>query len=208
MIGQTGVVPYVTLHGGGGFAGSVDLQAIYDRHYAMKLKVKVFAVQYLLAGSVYGDAPESTCKWPDGQGGEVEYPIPATEGKWCSADESANCTLAALRYIHENADKYGVDKTKVVVDGCSGGGYAASMACGRMAVLGESNLVKLVIIAHAATPGSYIGKKASDFKNDITKVGLSDCGFLGNAFAVDFDKQWKEKDPVLFPQQGSEYFQK
>ena len=53
-----------------------------------------------------------------------------------TADEMANGVCAVVRYIHENADKFGVDASKLVVDGISGGGLASAAMCGRLAVLG------------------------------------------------------------------------
>ena len=167
--------------------------------YALKLNVVVFAVSYPLAGSTYGDAPESSVKYPDGQGGEVEMTIPATEGKWCSADECANSVLAGIRWIHENADKYCVDKSKLILDGTSGGGYIMGMACARSAVLGESHLIKVAIMSQGTNPGYYILKKKEEM-TDIGKTGLMDAPFAAQAFAIDHDNQWKNKDPVLFPQ--------
>ena len=130
----------------------------------------------------------------------MEMTIPATEGKWCSADESANCILAAIRYIHEKADSLCVDKSKLILDGCSGGGYAVGMACGRLAVLGESNLVKVALMSMAVNPGYFMFKKKEDFKRDITKICLIDGPFVAEAFSTDLQAQWKAKDPVLFPQ--------
>ena len=44
-----------------------------------------------------------------------------------------NGILASVRYFKENAAKYGVDPSKLVLEGTSGGGYAVSAACGRLA---------------------------------------------------------------------------
>ena len=72
-----------------------------------------------------------------------------------TADEMANGVCAVVRYIHENADKFGVDASKLVVDGISGGGLASAAMCGRLAVLGQSHLVKLAIISNGCCPGYY-----------------------------------------------------
>lgn len=59
--------------------------------------------------------------------------IAAYKGRYATADEMTNGILASVRYFKENAAKYGVDPSKLVLEGTSGGGYAVSAACGRLA---------------------------------------------------------------------------
>lgn len=80
----------------------------------------------------------------------------------------ANGIIATVRYVHEFADKFGVDASKLFMEGISGGGYAVSVTCARLAVLGESNLINVAIISQPVSPGYYIGTKKEDMPNAVT----------------------------------------
>lgn len=102
----------------------------------------------------------------------------------------ADALIACIKHVHDNADKYGVDASKVTIEGVSGGGYAVAAVCGRLAVLGQSNLVKLAIITHGVTPGFYFAVKKEDMMNDEARMAFYDGPFVVHGYATDFDKQW------------------
>ena len=108
----------------------------------------------------------------------MEVPMPGYEGRLATADEMANGLLASVRYIKENGEKYGVDPSKIVLEGCSGGGYAVSAACGRLAKLGESSLVKVAIIIQPVAPGYYHSTKKDDMPDNMTKMALYDGPYV------------------------------
>ena len=158
----------------------------------------------MLAATNYGATEESTMKMPDGKGGEMEATIPSYPGRWATADDLANGVIATIRYVHENGEKFGIDPSKIVLEGLSGGGYVMAAVCGRLAVCDESNLVKLAISNCACAPGWYLStpKEEINKKNEV-RMGADHSPFIARAYAYDFDKQWKEKDPVLFPHEAS-----
>ena len=201
--GKKNLVPYFCMHQGGAIGGSPDLNKPFACHYAVTLQCVAFNPTYMLAGTAYGETPEIQMKVPDGQGGETEMKLPAYPGRQATGDEMANGIIATIRYVHENCEKWGVDAKKVVVEGISGGGYAVAAMCGRLAVLGESHLVKLAISNCGVTPGFFlppIKKKLAP----CVEMAFYDGPYIVKAYSTDFDKQWKEKDPVVFPHEASE----
>lgn len=115
----------------------------------------------------------------------------------------ANGLIATVKYVHENSKKFGVNANKLVVEGISGGGYALAAMCGRLAVTGESHLIKLAIPNCGVTPGYFISTKKEDMPPFVS-MALYDGPYIAHAYATNFEKQWKEKDPVLFPHEASE----
>ena len=83
----------INAHGGGAIAGSPDLEAPLCNYLAVKNRVVVFNVAFRLAGS----------------GAKVH--------------QAAGDIVTAIKYIRDNAPKYGVDSSKICLYGCSGGGY-------------------------------------------------------------------------------------
>lgn len=122
---------------------------------------------YMLAGTKYGD--------------------PA---KLATAEEMADGLIATIKYVHENADKFGVDASKIVIEGISGGGYAVAAVCGRLASLGQSNLVKVAISTQGVTPGYYFAVKKEDMPNEEARMCFYDGPFVARSYATDIDKQW------------------
>lgn len=55
-------------------------------------------------------------------------------------------SYAALKWLHANAEKYGVDKSRIGVMGCSGGGWIASGLSYHLAKNDESSLVKTMFL--------------------------------------------------------------
>ena len=51
----------------------------------------------------------------------------------------------AIKYVYQNNEILGVDKNKIAIQGCSGGGYVVTCVSGMLAQLNESYLVKLLI---------------------------------------------------------------
>lgn len=93
---------------------------------------------------------------PDEQGNEMEMTVPGYSGRWATADDMANGVIAGIRYVHENSDKLGVDASRLVMEGLSGGGFVLAAVCGRLAVLNESNLIKLAISNCSCDTGWYV----------------------------------------------------
>lgn len=74
------------------------------------------------------------------------------------------------------------------MEGGSGGGYAISAVCGRLAMLGQSNLVKLAVLTQAVDIGYYFAVKKEDMPTEEAKMCFYDAPFVGHGYASDFDK--------------------
>lgn len=62
-----------------------------------------------------------------------------------TAQELGCEVVSAIKYVIDNCDEFGINPNKIVLHGCSGGGWAVTVACATMAVNDESHLVKLAI---------------------------------------------------------------
>jgi len=58
---------------------------------------------------------------------------------------SLDC-YAALKWLHENAQKYNVDRTRISTIGASGGGFVSAVLAKILAERNESHLVKTVFL--------------------------------------------------------------
>ena len=63
----------------------------------------------------------------------TKYGIP---GRLSTAQEMADGIIATVKYVHQNANTYGVDASKIIMEGVSGGGYAIAAVSGRLASTG------------------------------------------------------------------------
>lgn len=119
----------VNAHGGGGIAGSPELEAPLCCYIAVNNKVVVFNVAYRLAGS------------------------------GAKANQMAGDIVAAVTHIRDNAASLGIDKDKICLYGCSGGGYAQSAACSLLAKKKQSSTVKLAILNMYVAPAYFYTDK-------------------------------------------------
>lgn len=53
--------------------------------------------------------------------------------------------VRAIKHVYENAEIYGVDKSKISLSGDSGGGLVALAAATQLVKRGESGLIKLFL---------------------------------------------------------------
>ena len=72
----------------------------------------------------------------------VDYRL-APEAK---APGGASDLATAIRHVHDNAEQLGVDNTKIVVMGQSGGGYTVLGATRLLIEQEQQNYVKLLIL--------------------------------------------------------------
>lgn len=167
--GTTGNIALVEVHGGGCLGGSPEINKRIACYWAKKMNCVVF---------------------------NPAYPLVDTGKK---ALDVSRAILAAIRYVNKNAATYGCDSSKVLIHGSSAGGFAVSSACSLMAQNNESHLVKLVIL-NCPQPFNWFYKTPKDemkakLYRDAKDFNVTIC----KGYATDFDKQWAEKDPFLFP---------
>jgi len=71
--------------------------------------------------------------------------------------------VTVVKHLFAKASVYGIDPNKIVLNGVSGGGYAVSAACSKLALLGESKLVKLAILNQYIAPAYHF----TDLKTEM-----------------------------------------
>jgi len=125
----------------------------------------------------------------------------APDGK---VDELARGIVRDIKHIIKYADNYGIDASKVVLHGCSGGGWAVTVGCSQLAVNNESNLIKIAVVNMFVQPAWYIKTPIDEMPTVLSKCPSYDAPFLVKSMATDFKKQWEEKDPILFPTEAKD----
>lgn len=65
----------------------------------------------------------------------IEYRLAGsyTNEKLNTAEGMATDIITVIKYVLRNRNKYKIDPHKTILQGGSGGGYAVSTACGKMA---------------------------------------------------------------------------
>ena len=112
--------------------------------------------------------------------------------------------VTVVKHLFAKASLYGIDPNKIVLNGVSGGGYAVSAACSKLAQMGQSNLVKLAILNQYVVPAYHFTDRKEDMPHKQARQAQYDCPYMAKALATNFDKQWAERDPVLFPTMASD----
>ena len=114
---------------------------------------------------------------------------------------------AAIKYIIENADKFNIDKSKIVIGGSSDGAYLAVGVAMELAKRGESNLVRMVNVV-SPTSSNIFHKMKFEEMNEIEKrsyevlKGFSSCIATGK-WDVNNHEEYLE-DPYVFPNEMSD----
>lgn len=157
--GTKGNVAIIELHGGGGIGGSPDLSARPASHMARSLNCIVFNPEYTLAAK---------------GGGKIT--------------DLSNDLYSVLKEVINSADKYGIDKDKIVVHGNSGGGWACTVLSATLAVKNESHLIKFAIANQFVNPAWYIKTDKKKVTNSIVKQCYYDGPIVAQALAVNFDQ--------------------
>jgi len=119
------------------------------------------------------------------------------------APENGNkgCTdvYATLKYVYENAEKLGIDKTRIGMEGQSAGAHHVLNACNLMAQNGETGMCKM-IITEVGMFTSVLFSSEKDWKNEELEVGPN-LHFQHKALVGDeYKKCIENKDEMLFPE--------
>jgi len=96
--------------------------------------------------------------------------------------------VSLIKWMHDNASELGIDTKKIILFGCSGGGYVASAACSKLALANESHLIKIAILCQYMTPAYYLTEKREDMPRREVSDALYDAPFAARAYATDIDK--------------------
>ena len=100
-----------------------------------------------------------------------------------------------IKYVQENAENLGIDSSKIVIGGESGGGYICLGAMVMLAQKNEGDLVKVAIPAIAMTDDyTFSDPACMTIEEKEHNEGMRKTWKL---IANDFEKQ--KSDPLLFP---------
>jgi len=104
----------------------------------------------------------------------------------------------AIKYIYNNAEKLGVDKEKIIIQGCSGGAYVLAGVSSMLALKNESGMVKLLIDEQIMCPEYFVMHEKDEMDPYYAICKYDQIGYA-NMAAEDVQKQIQGKDPVMFP---------
>ena len=101
-----------------------------------------------------------------------------------------------IKYVVANADSLGVDSTRIVIAGMSGGGMICMGAAYELAKNDEEKLVKQMWL-HCPMLSHGLGSVPYDSLNSYEKLGFCDIRNFYQMLATDLDNQ--QGDPQLYP---------
>jgi len=80
-----------------------------------------------------------------------------------------------------------IDPNKIVLHGCSGGGYVVGSVCSKLAIMNEGHTIKLGIMNCSSDPAYYIKTKKEDMPFVQVKDGTFCTPYIAYAYASNFD---------------------
>ena len=108
----------------------------------------------------------------------------------------------AVKYITENAVKFGIDPNRIAIAGDSGGGYIVFATMVMLAKNNEEKLLKLAVLGVPMT-GDYAFESCHNMTKHERDVAKLIQTFLEH-IATDLEKQRQQADPLLFPAMASD----
>lgn len=116
---------------------------------------------------------------------------------------------AALKWVHAEAQRLGIDKARIALSGESAGGYTGLGVCMELAKTGESNLVKLFVADIGAFNNDFLAvAKPEDEAEEMHKAGsmlhMQSMAYLITDDVQAFDWSTRATDPNIFPAQMDE----
>jgi len=137
-------------------------------------------------------------------GFNVEYRLAPEGGNKGSSD-----VYATLKYVYDNAEKLGIDKTKIGMEGNSVGAHHMFNACYLMAQNNDIAMCKMMISEIGFFPSVIVYTKKEDLELDEEQQGVGKFDYALQALAGDDYKDFREeKNPMLFPDYAEEKFLK
>jgi len=128
-------------------------------------------------------------------GFNVDYRLAPEHGNKGGSD-----LYATLKYVYDNAEKLGVDKSKIGMEGESAGAHHMFNACHLMALNKEKPICKMMISEIGMFTSILKFTRKEDLAISEEKNGVGKMDFALKAFAGDeYKKQVDERNPMLFP---------
>jgi len=137
-------------------------------------------------------------------GFNVDYRL-APEGR----NNGCSDVYATLKHVYDNAEKYGVDKTKIGMEGNEVGAHHMFNACNLMAQENDTGMCKMMISEIGFFPSHIVFTNKNDLEMDEEKAGVGKFDYALQALAGDDYKSYMDdKNPMLFPDYVEEKFLK
>jgi len=128
-------------------------------------------------------------------GFNVDYRLAPEHGNKGGSD-----IYATLKYVYDNADKLGIDKTKIGMEGNTAGAHHIFNACHLMAKKGDTGMCKMVLSEVGMFTSRLVFTKKEDLELKEEKLGVGKMDLALEAFSGDDYKDWvAEKNTMLFP---------
>jgi len=128
-------------------------------------------------------------------GFNVDYRLAPEHGNKGSAD-----VYAALKYVYENAEKLGIDKSRIGMEGSSAGSHHVFNAMNIMAQKGEKGICKMILTEIGMFTSVMRFTSEKEWKGEEVISGRN----LNLMYQAMFGDKYKEhvdnKDPMLFPE--------
>jgi len=125
----------------------------------------------------------------------VDYRLAPENGNKGGTD-----VYAALKYVYDNAEKLGIDKTRIGIEGSSAGAHHALNACNLMAQNGETGMCKMILTEVGMFTSVLSFSSEKDWKNEEADAGpilhLQHKVLVGD----EYKKCIENKDEMLFPE--------
>jgi len=123
----------------------------------------------------------------------VEYRLAPEHG-------NKGCTdvYAALKYVYENAEKLGIDKTRIGMEGMSAGVHHVFNACNLMAQNGETGMCKMIISDVGMFNTALMFTPKKDWKGEELVFGPQLDIMYKAIFADKYKELIDKKDPMVF----------
>jgi len=133
-------------------------------------------------------------------GFNVEYQL-APEGR----NKGSSDVYAVLKYVYDNAEKLGIDKTKIGMEGNSAGAHHMFNACYLMAQNNDTGMCKMMISEIGFFPSYIVFTDKKDLQLEEEKLGVGKFDYVLQALAGDDYKEYSAaKHPMLFPDLAEE----
>jgi len=137
-------------------------------------------------------------------GFNVDYRLAPEHGNKGGSD-----MYSTLKYVYTNADKLGIDKTRIGMEGNAAGAHHMFNACYLMALKNEKPMCRMMISEIGMFTSRLMFVKKEDLELKEEKMGVGKMDLPLQALAGDDYKDWvAEKNPMLFPDHAEDKYVK
>lgn len=128
-------------------------------------------------------------------GFNVDYRLAPEHGNKGGMD-----VYAAVKYVYDNAEKLGIDKTRIGIEGSSAGAFHTFNACNLMSQNGETGMCKVIFAEIGMFTSVVRFTPEKDWKNEELVVGPGLDPMYKCLFGDKYKEYVNNKNPLLFPE--------